>query len=156
LLRLAGVLTLGRYTHREKSTPENLARLDKGRQLAFHTRFLREVIKSSPVAEVVWDIEEVRRSLRFVAEHGEAADAKTARAVAEVFSHTEDGEAKRLCLAGLKTIGNKVARAELLRIYQVAGVGDEWRALIAEYLKLPGSSEAAQGDADGKRGLSDH
>jgi hypothetical protein len=153
-LRLANVLTLGRYTHREKSTPENLARLDEGRQLAFHTRLLREVTKSSPVVEVVFDIEEVRRSLRFVAEHGEAAGAKTARAVAEVFSHTEDGEAKRLCLSGLKLIGNKVARAELLRIYQDEGLGDEWRTLIAEYLKLPGS-EAARGDAEGKRALSD-
>ena len=154
LLRLAHVLSLGRYTHREKATPENLARLDEGRQLAFHTRFLREVTKSSPVVEVVWDIEEVRRSLRFVAEHGEAADAKTARAVAEVFSHTEDGEAKLLCLSGLKMMGNKVARAELLRIHQGVGVGDEWRALIAEHLKLPGS-EAAQGGVEEKRTLSD-
>lgn len=154
LLRLANVFTLGRYTHREKATPENLARLDEGRQLTFHTRFLCEVVKSSPVIEVVWDIEEVRRSLRFVAEHSGAADAKTARAVAEVFSHTEDGEAKLLCLSGLKLIDNKVARAELLRIYQGVGVGDEWRALIAEYLKLPGS-EAAQGDAEGKSILSD-
>jgi hypothetical protein len=153
LLRLANVLTLGRYTHREKATPENLARLDGGRQLAFHTRFLREMTKSSPVVEVVWDIEEVRQSLRFVTEHGGAADAKTARAVAEVFSHTEDGEARLLCLSGLKMIGNKVARAELLRIYQGVGVGEEWRALIAQYLELPG--DAGQGNAEGKMALSD-
>lgn len=87
--------------------------------------------------EVVWDIEDVRRSLRFIAEQGTGAGGTTARAVAQVFSRTEDAEAKRLCLLGLKTIGNKTAGREMLAIYHGRGVDEQWRALIAEYLKLP-------------------
>lgn len=89
------------------------------------------------MVEVVWDIEDVRRSLRFIAAHGTDAGGKTARAVAQVFSRTEDAEAKRLCLLGLKMIGNKTARTQMLGIYHGEGVDDHWRALIAEYLKLP-------------------
>ena len=47
-MRLANVLTLGRYTHREKLTPELRQQLDKERQLAYHIRFLRQVARSTP------------------------------------------------------------------------------------------------------------
>jgi hypothetical protein len=135
-------------THSEKLGPETLRRLSRERGLAFHTRFLREAVRSSPLVEVVRDIEDVRSSLRFVAENGAGAGGRTARAVAEVFSRTDDEEAKRLCLLGLKVIGSKAARAELLRMYHGEGVDDRWQALIAEYLsspaaKAPGASSVA-------------
>ncbi|HKC64659.1 MAG TPA: hypothetical protein VKB86_13545, partial [Pyrinomonadaceae bacterium] len=69
LLRLANVLSFRLYTHREKSTPELLSQLDIKRQLDFHELFLRRVVKSTPQIEVTWNIEDVRRSLRFIAEH---------------------------------------------------------------------------------------
>ena len=43
------------FNQREK----NIARLDRARQLACHTRFLRKVAKSSPRIEVVWNMENV-------------------------------------------------------------------------------------------------
>ncbi len=97
--------------------------------------------------EVVWEMEAVRRSLRFIAENGAGAGGRTARVVAEVFSRTEDAEAKQLCLLGLNVIGTKTAREKLLGIYHGEGVDERWRALIAEYLKLP--VPTADGAADG-------
>jgi hypothetical protein len=136
LLRLANIFSLGLYRHREGGSDDAVrGRLDAGRKLAFHRRFLREVSKSTPLVEVAWDMERVRRSLRFVAEHGSAADAKTASAAARIFSRTEDPEARRLCLESLYRINNTTAKAELVRIYQTAGVPDELRTLTAEYLR---------------------
>ena len=48
LFRLANILSFGKYTHREKANPKLEAELDVARRLAYHTRFLREVAKSSP------------------------------------------------------------------------------------------------------------
>ncbi|HYH84573.1 MAG TPA: hypothetical protein VEX60_03765, partial [Pyrinomonadaceae bacterium] len=86
LLRSASILSFGLYKHREKAAPEVVRHaLDGERRLAFHQRFLQEVAKSSPLVEVVWNIEDVRRSLRFVAEAGERGDARAARAAAKIF-----------------------------------------------------------------------
>jgi len=136
LMRLANVLTLGRYTHREKLTPELWQRLDKERQLAYHIRFLREVARSSPVVEVAWDLEKVLPSLRYVAENGTGKDKAAAKAMGSIFSRTEDVQARDLCLLALKRIGNKEARGEMSRIYEDANVPDHWRAACAEYLRI--------------------
>ena len=136
LLRLARIVTLGHYTHREQMTPELLERLNKDRQLAHHTRFLRQVAKSSPVVEVAWNMELVLPSLRFIAENGSEKDNEAAKAVASIFSRTEDVEARGLCLSGLKRIANKVAMREMLRIYHDTNVPVEWRIACAEYLRI--------------------
>ncbi|MBA3441840.1 MAG: hypothetical protein H0T92_18430, partial [Pyrinomonadaceae bacterium] len=66
LFRLGHIVSFGSYTHREEATPQRLAQLNLGRQLAYHQRFLREAAKSSPRIEIVWNMGEVRRSLQFV------------------------------------------------------------------------------------------
>lgn len=136
LLRLANIVTLGHYTHREKLASDLRQRLDRERQLAFHIRLLREVAKSSPVVDVAWEMEYVLASLRFVAENGSAKDNEAAKAVGSIFSRTEDLVAKELCLSALKRIGNKVATGEMLRIYNDTSVALEWRIACAEYLGI--------------------
>jgi len=136
LMRVANVVTLGLYTHREKLTPELSQRLDKERQLAYHVRFLREIAKSSPVVEVAWDLEKVLPSLRYVAENGTVKDMAAAKAMGSIFSRTEDAQARDLCLMALKRIGNKVATRELWRIYGDETVPADWRNLSAEYLQI--------------------
>ncbi|HEX8071036.1 MAG TPA: hypothetical protein VF546_13860 [Pyrinomonadaceae bacterium] len=134
LLRVANLLSFGLYTHREDAPPaEQLATLDPARQLAYHRRFLREVARASARVEVQWDTALVRRSLAYVAEHGAAADGKTASAVARIFAHTEDEELRRLCLSGLYRINNETAKAALARVYRDAP-DERWRALSADYL----------------------
>ena len=151
LFRLANILSLGLYKHRESAVPSEVKdRLDAGRRLAFHRRFLREVSKSSPLVEVAWNIEDVRRSLRFVAEQGSEADAKTAAAAALIFRQTEDEETRRLSLNCLYRINNVTAKNELLRIYQSPDIDQPMRVLSANYLRMAVREEQRIKPADAK------
>ncbi|MBC7911821.1 MAG: hypothetical protein H7Y30_15045 [Pyrinomonadaceae bacterium] len=135
LFRLGNLLTFGLYTHREKATPELQAQMELARRLDYHERYLREVARSSPVIEVVQDMDEVRASLRFIAEHGAVASGKTAKAVARIFAQTEDEETRKLSLSGLYRINNEAAKKELLALYSDEQVTSIWRLLIAEHLR---------------------
>jgi hypothetical protein len=154
MFRLANLLSFGLYTHREKSTPELVAQMDTKRQLAFHERFLREVAKSSPQIEIVWDIEDVHRSLRFIAEHATEASGKAASIAARIFTRTEDEETRNLCLNGLYRINNETAKNELLRIYRDPKLEARWRTQSAEYLRLAVKEEQRIAPADAKAILS--
>ncbi|HKQ53625.1 MAG TPA: hypothetical protein VJT74_14715 [Pyrinomonadaceae bacterium] len=154
LFRLANVLSFGLYTHREKATPEMQARLDIERRLSFHERFLRRVAKSSPQVEVAWNIEDVRRSLRFVAEHGDLAGGRAASAAARIFSQTQDEETRSLCLNGLYRINNETAKKALLVIYRDQKLEARWRTQSAEYLRLAIKEEQRIAPADAKAILS--
>ena len=133
-----------------KQRGKNIARLDKARRLAYHTRFLRQVAKSSPRIEVVWSMEKVFPSLRFIAENGSDKDNDAARAVGSIFDRTEDTLARDLCLSALKRIGSKVAKREMLRIYNDSTVPSEWRSICAEYLGMP-SLQGAKADSTSTR-----
>lgn len=135
LFRLGNLFSFGLYTHREEATPELQSRLEMERRLAYHGRFLREVAKSTPQVEVVWDMEQVRHSLSFIAEHASAEDAGLAKAASLIFAHTSDAEARDLCLKSLYRINNETARNELLRINRDRTVEARWRNITAEYLK---------------------
>jgi hypothetical protein len=150
LFRLGNLLSFGLYTHREQKTPELEERLALKRSMAYHERFLREVARSSAQVEVVWNIEEVRRSLRFIAEHGDAASGKAASAAAKIFARTQDEETLRLSLNCLYRINNETAKAELLRIYRDAKLDARWRAMSAEYLRLAVKQEQRIAPADAK------
>lgn len=154
LFRLGNVLSFGLYTHREKATPQLQAQLDIKRQLAFHERYLRQVAKSSPQVEVVWNIEDVRRSLRFIAENGASANRKVASVAAHIFSRTQDEEARSLCLNGLYRINNETAKKELLRIYRDQKLEARWRTQSVEYLRLAIKEEQRIAPADAKAILS--
>ncbi len=91
--------------------------MDTERRLAYHTRFLRQVANSSPKIEVVWRMEPVIASLQFIAENGSEKDNDAARAVASVFSRTDDHMARELCLLALKKIEDKVAKKLMQRVY---------------------------------------
>jgi HEAT repeat protein len=110
---------------------------------------LREASRSSPQIEVVQNIEDVRRSLRFVAEHGAAAE-KTALATARIFANTQDDETRRLCINGLYRINNETAKKELLHLYQDGQIETVWRTLSAEYLRMAVREEQRIAPADAK------
>lgn len=137
LFRLANILSIGKYTHRESATPEVEARIDIARRLAYHTRFLQEVAKSSPQIEVVWNLEDVKRSLLYIADHGREADSKSIGAAAKIFVRTEDPETRRTCLESLSRIDNSRARNELMRISQTKELDQSWKDLITTYLNNP-------------------
>jgi hypothetical protein len=154
LFQLGNLLSFGLYTHREQSTPEALAQLDVKRQIDFHDRFLRRVAKSSPQVEVVWNIEDIRRSLRFIAEHGSEANGKLASLAARIFARTEDEETRRLSLTCLYRINNETAKKELLNIYRDQKLEARWRTQSAAYLRLAIKEEQRIAPNDAKAILS--
>ncbi len=135
--RLTNILSFGSYAHREKGSPEMEARLDTTRRLTYHTRFLREVSRSNARIEVAWNLDEVKRSLQFISEHGPAANSQAIGAAAEIFLRTEDPETRRLCLESLSRINSSKARNELIRISQKQEIDQTWKDLIASYLTQP-------------------
>lgn len=135
LFRVANILSFGRYVHREETSPELLSRMELKRRLNSHERYLRDVAKTSQQVEVEWDIREVRRSLRFVAENGAAAGQKTVRAAARIFALTADDETRLLCLEALYHVNNETAKNNLLRIYRDQNIDVRWRDLSVQYLR---------------------
>jgi len=153
LFRLGNILSFGKYTHRESAAPDLDARLDIARRLAYHTLFLGEVSRSSPQIEVVWNLEDIRHSLRFIAEHGSQADSRAIMATAKIFSRTEDDETRRMCLESLSRIDNPKARNELIRISQNKDLAPHWKDLITAYLNSPKNPEPLA-DSGSARGAS--
>ncbi|MDQ5835620.1 MAG: hypothetical protein M3379_02460 [Acidobacteriota bacterium] len=136
LLRAASVISFGLYKHREGDAPEEVRRaLDAERRLQYHERFLREVARTTPVVEVVWNVEDVRRSLRYVADAGARASAAAARAAAKIFAQTEDAETRRLCLDCLFRINDEAAKSALLSIYRSPALDPDLRQTTAQYLR---------------------
>jgi hypothetical protein len=136
--RLANILSFGKYVHRERATPEMEVRLDVARRLVYHTNFVREVSRSSPQIDVTWDLQEIRRSLQFISQHGSEANARAIHATVKIFGRTNDNETRRACLESLSRISNPKARAELLRIREQKDLDQSWRDLISSLLINPG------------------
>jgi hypothetical protein len=144
--RLANVVSFGTYTHRENDDANIPGRLDIARQRAYHTRILREVAQSgmarggrsedeaAPKIEVTWNLDQVRNSLRFMAEHGTVSDRKAVVAAARIFARTNDDETRLACLETLSRIRNDRARVELVRISERKDLDQGWRDLSAQYL----------------------
>jgi len=133
--RMMNVLTFGKYVHREEHTSDMEDRLDIARRLQYHTNFLQQIAKSSADIDITWNLEDVRRSLRFISEHGSEAGAKAAGATARIFARTKDDQTRRACLDGLSRIDSAKAKNELLRISQNNEVDKALRELAAEYLR---------------------
>ena len=131
--RVANVLSFGKYTHREKPAPDLEARLDVSRKLAYHTRFLREIARSSPQVDVTWNLDEVKRSLKYIADNAAAAGSKSALAAAEIFKHSRDEETRRFCLDSLSRMTNSRAKTELLRLSQDKTLDPAGKDLIVRF-----------------------
>jgi hypothetical protein len=138
LFRLANILSFGKYTHREKASSEMEAQLDVARRLTYHTRFLRQVAKSSPQVDVAWNLDEIKRSLRLIAEHASDANSQSATVAAKIFVRTEDTETRRVCLDTLSRMNNPKARTELLRLSQQKNLDQAGKDLLLSYSKTPG------------------
>ncbi len=133
--RVLNVLTFGKYVHREELTDEMEGRLDVARRLQFHTRFLQQIAKSTADIDITWNLDDVRRSLHFIAEHGETAGSSAAVVTAKIFVRTKDDEIRRACLDSLSRIHSSKAKNELLRISQNNAVDKAYREIAGEYLR---------------------
>lgn len=132
--RVLNVLSFGKYVHREELTDDMEDRLDIARRLRYHTNFLQQIAKSTAEVDITWSLEDVKRSLHFIAEHGSEAGSNTAAVTATIFARTRDIETRRACLDSLSRIHNPKAKNELLRISQNNDVDKTLRDLASEYL----------------------
>ena len=123
-------------------------RLDIARSLSYHTEFLRQVAKSNSEIDIQWNLEEVRRSLSFIAEHGEEAGGKVVSAAARIFMRTQDDETRRACLESLSRINNPKAKNELLRISQNKDVDQTWKDIAESYAQRTGQRNQPIAAAD--------
>jgi hypothetical protein len=136
LFTIAHIFTLGLYTHREDATPELVAQMDTRRQLDHHERVLSEIAFASAGPEIDSNMEQLRRSLAFVSEHGADARSKTTRSLAKIFAVTGEDDIRLLCVTGLYRINNSSAKKELISIYNRRDIAKSWNDLSASYLKL--------------------
>jgi hypothetical protein len=134
-LRTLNVLTLGRYVHREERTENMEARLDIARRLQYHTNFLQQIAKSTAEVEITSNLNDVLRSLHFIAAHGTEAGSAAASATAKIFSRTRDEETRRACLESLSRINNSTAKNELIRISLNPAIDETLRGIAADYLR---------------------
>ncbi len=135
IFRVMNVLTFGRYVHREELADDMENRLNVARRLQYHTRFLQQVAKSTAEVDITWNLEDIKRSLHFIAEHGPEAGASAAAATANIFARTRDDQTRRACLDSLSRISSSKAKSELLRISRNNQVDKTLRELAAEYLR---------------------
>ena len=133
--RVLNVLTFGRYVHREELTVDMEDRIDIARRLQYHTNFLQQIAKSSAEVDITWNLDDVKRSLQFIASHGEHANGSAASVTARIFARTKDEETRRACLEGLARIRSPKAKTELVRISQNSNVDQTLRDIANEYLR---------------------
>ena len=133
--RLLNVLTFGKYVHREALAVDMEDRLDIARRLQYHTNFLQQIAKSSAEVDITWNLDDVKRSLQFIANHGEHANGAAASVTARIFARTKDDETRRACLEGLARIRSPKAKTELVRISQNTNVDQTLRDIANEYLR---------------------
>jgi HEAT repeat protein len=112
-------------------------RLDIARRLQYHTSFLQQVAKSTAEVDITWNLDDVRRSLQFIAAHGAEAGSTAAAVTARIFARTKDDQTRRACLDSLSRIHSPKAKNELLRISQNNDVDKVLRDLAIEYLRSP-------------------
>jgi hypothetical protein len=140
-LKIANIITFGKYVHREKASPEMEARLDVARRLSYHTKLLRKIVKSTPQVEIAWDLDQVKQSLRFLADHAEEADSSAASAAAKLFMLTEDSDTRRVCLDSLSRMNTRRAKTELQRLSEDKRLDPAWRATVISYMNQTGTED---------------
>jgi hypothetical protein len=150
-LQVATIASLGTYRHKEK---EPAARqdeaLDVARRLAYHERYLKELLASTPVVEVTANMDDVRQSLRYLMEHVPATDESISRLASRLFAQTRDIGIRELALDCLARMETPVARRALLDISRDGKETETWRAAARQHLFLPEPSDLAESDHSGR------
>ena len=132
---IAHFLSFGLYDHRDKPTAELMAKADTKRQLNFHERRIRETAYYSVQPEVDANVNELMRSLTFIAQNGTKASSKTAAAIAKLFTATDEDDIRNASLAALFKIENKAGLEALTAINKNERVDLRWREAASDYLK---------------------
>ena len=148
LLHSATIATLGIYRHREsESVAEQKQSIDVSRRLAYHRRYLKDTLASTPLVEVTASLDEVQRSLRYLMDNGSRQDGRMVKLAAKLFDQTADPTTRQLSLDCLAHAGTDDARRELMAIYEDQRVGSEWRMAALQVLGPETVGAGAAGSA---------
>jgi hypothetical protein len=140
LLNAATVATAGIYRHRESdSMAEQKDGIDISRRLAYHRRYLKDTLASTPLVEVTASLDEVQRSLRYLMDNGSRRDGRMVKLAARLFDQTDDPTTRQLSLDCLAYAGTDAARRELVAIYEDKKIDSEWRLAALQVLGGPGA-----------------
>lgn len=100
--RVAKVVTLGIYSHHEKEIGSLQASLDLDRRKARQMQFLETVAKSGPQAEIVWNMDQVRRAIDDIS--AGPLPARSAQLVERIMRQTQDQETRAVCQRALMSL----------------------------------------------------
>lgn len=148
LLYSATIATAGIYRHREsESVAEQKQSIDVSRRLAYHRRYLKDTLASTPVVEVTASLDEVQRSLRYLMENGSRQDKGMVKLAARLFDQTADPTTRQLSLDCLAHAGTEAARRELMAISEDQRIDSEWRMAALQVLGPGPAGAGAAGSA---------
>jgi hypothetical protein len=133
-VRLARVASLGLYRPQPAVTPELLAQADLARRIAWHRRYLENVLAAGPRPEISFDMRQVMRSVNqlvtlsapYVTERD-----RTARMISALMANTGDSTAVAECAQGLNrlaiamTDGAGTPSPAMTPIIETRGVGGQ-------------------------------
>jgi hypothetical protein len=106
-LKLAHVVTLGGFTHREAPEPTTLtAQLDRYRRAQREEQFLQTVANSGPQVEVVWNLEQVQHAVDDLTSTG--LQARNTQLLQRILLQTKDPETRAQLV---KALGSSVTEA---------------------------------------------
>jgi len=97
-MKMASAASLGIYQHREKE----MDTLGQQRRIARQIEFLARVAKSGPQAEIVWNMEDVRRAVDELA--ASKLPRRSAELVAKIMRQTGDAETRASCERALHSL----------------------------------------------------
>lgn len=132
--------------HSEAPNAILLAKIDAQRRILYHEHFLERLLNSSPRPEVVWDIDDIRRSVEVLAAESNR-DPRIPPLLGQMFARSAEPELRIACLRALQRMNFEQARNELRRLSEDPTTGDSWRALCASYLE--GSPDSTPAGAPG-------
>jgi hypothetical protein len=144
-MHAATIASLGAYRHKEEQPADQQDHeLDAARRLAYHERYLKQLLASTPVVEVTANMDDVRQSLRYLMEHAAVSDESISKLASRLFVQTRDVGIRELTLDCLARMDTPSAHRALLEISRDARETEAWRAAARQHLFLPEPADLAE------------
>ena len=134
MLAALGHFFLSPADNRSPSESELMAQLGARRSLAYHRRYLQQILAASPRPDVVANPDDLLAAIESLGADPRAGS-QASRLLADVFARSADSEVRYACLRALQHSNGLEARQELLRLSQDPKTGDGWRVICMMYFR---------------------
>jgi len=106
--------------------------LDSRRRIAHHISFLNALLSSSPRPEVVWNSDDIRKSIEALEIEPETSR-EASHVIAQLLKVTQDSQLRIACLRALGNSKSEQARKELKRLVEDPSTSESLRMLCFIY-----------------------